>query len=303
VVTIVNQLFAGLSLAVVLFFAAAGLNLVWGVLGVMNFATGSIYMLGAYLASSIMGKVSVSIAMFAAALILVPVAVGAAGGATEVLLLRRTYVREDENQQFMLTLAISYVIAGVILLTYGTHFRSVGLPHVFDGSWTPFGTTLPRYTVVTIAIGIVVTASIYLLLYRTRLGLLIRAAASDRGMLSALGVDVQRLYTFVFALGIGLGALGGALIAPVYAVTTNLDTVILVPAFIVVVTGGMGSMSGALVASLVIGLLQSFVTLRTPTLAQVTPYLVMIIVLLYRGIAASPHGFRIRLPRLRMQGS
>jgi branched-subunit amino acid ABC-type transport system permease component len=284
-VTFVDQLFAGLSLAFVLFFSAAGLNLVWGVLGVMNFAAGSVYMLGAYMATSVVGRLGASTGGWLAALIAVPVALAAAGAVVEVGLLRRTYREQDENQQFMLTLALSYIVAGVVLLGFGTHFRTVSLPGFLSGGLNVLGATLPAYTIVTIVLGLLVTAGIWALTYGTRAGLLTRAAVDDREMLGALGVDVNRLYTAVFAFGIGLGALGGVLIAPQGAVTTNLETTALVPAFIVVVTGGLGNMTGALLASLAIGVLQSFATLQDTTLAQLTPYAVMTVVLLARAIA------------------
>jgi branched-chain amino acid transport system permease protein len=284
--TFIGQLFAGLGLAFVLFFTAAGLNLVWGVLGVMNFAAGSVYMLGAYLTTSVIARLGASALGWTVALIAVPVAVAALGAVTEVALLRRTYREEDENRQFMLTLALSYLIAGAIVLVFGTHFRTVSLPGALNGSWNVLGATLSRYTIVTIALGLVVTVAIWLGLYRTRAGLLTRAAVDDREMLSVLGVDVDRLYSAVFAVGIGLGALGGVLIAPQGAVSTNLETTALVPAFIVVVTGGLGNMTGALMAALTIGILQSFAALHNTTLAQLTPYVVMSVVLGARAAAA-----------------
>jgi branched-subunit amino acid ABC-type transport system permease component len=284
-VTFVDQLFAGLSLAFVLFFTAAGLNLVWGVLGVMNFAAGAVYMLGAYLATAVVGGLGASAPGWLAALIAVPLAVAALGAVAEVLLLRRTYRERDEHQQLMLTLALAYLVAGVVLLVFGTHFRTVSLPGFLGGSWNVVGATLPRYTLVTIALGLLVTAAIWVLLHRTRVGLLTRAAVADRAMLAALGVDVDRLHTAVFAFGIGLGALGGVLIAPLGAVTTNLETTALVPAFVVVVTGGLGNMTGALLAALAIGVIESFATLHDATLAQLTPYAVMTVVLLTRAAA------------------
>jgi branched-chain amino acid transport system permease protein len=295
-VTFVDQLFAGLSLAFVLFFTAAGLNLVWGVLGVMNFAAGSVYMLGAYMATAVVGRLGASAGGWLVALIAVPLALAAAGAVTEVLLLRRTYREQDENQQFMLTLALSYLVAGAVLLGFGTHFRTVSLPGFLSGGWNVLGATLPLYTVVTIVLGLLVTAGIWALTYGTRAGLLTRAAVNDREMLAALGVDVNRLYTAVFAFGIGLGALGGVLIAPQGAVTTNLETTALVPAFIVVVTGGLGNMTGALAASLAIGVLQSFATLQDTTLARLTPYAVMTVVLLARAVAGR-RGRALVLPR------
>jgi branched-subunit amino acid ABC-type transport system permease component len=299
--TFVGQLFAGLGLAFVLFFTAAGLNLVWGVLGVMNFAAGAVYMLGAYLTTSVIARVGASALGWTVALIAVPVVVAALGAVVEVALLRRTYREEDENRQFMLTLALSYLIAGAIVLVYGTHFRTVSLPGALSGSWNVLGATLSRYTVVTIVLGLVVTAAIWFGLQRTRAGLLTRAAVDDREMLAVMGVNVDRLYSAVFAVGIGLGAFGGVLIAPQGAVSGNLETTALVPAFIVVVTGGLGSMTGALLAALAIGILESFAALHDVTLAQLTPYVVMSVVLGARALASwrgwSPPGLRSRRSR------
>jgi branched-subunit amino acid ABC-type transport system permease component len=283
--TFIDQLFAGLGLAFVLFFTAAGLNLVWGVLGVMNFAAGAVYMLGAYLTTSVIARLGAGALGWMAALIVVPLAVAVLGAVAEVALLRRTYREEDENQQFMLTLALSYLIAGAIVLVFGTHFRTVSLPVFLSGSWSVLGARITQYTVVTIVLGLGVTVAIWVGLYRTRAGLLTRAAVDDREMLSVLGVDVNRLYSAVFAVGIGLGALGGVMIAPQGAVSTNLETTALVPAFIVVVTGGLGNMTGALLAALAIGIAQSFATLQDATLAQLTPYAVMSVVLLARAVA------------------
>lgn len=282
--TFLDQLFAGLGLGFVLFFSAAGLNLVWGVLGVMNFAAGAVYMLGAYLATSVIGRVGASTLGWMLALLLVPLVAAAGGALVEVLLLRRTYRERDENQQFMITLALSYLIAGGVVLVYGSGFRSVALPSWLSGSWHLLGATLPLYTAVVIVFGALVTAAIWGLLYGTRVGLLTRAAVDDRAMLSMLGIDVNMLYTGVFAVGIALGALGGVIDAPNGAVTTNLETAALVPAFIVVVTGGLGNMTGALVAAVSIGVIESFVTLHSPTLAPLTPYAAMTLVLLARAV-------------------
>ncbi len=282
--TFLDQLFAGLGIGFVLFFSAAGLNLVWGVLGVMNFAAGAVYMLGAYAATSLIARVGASTLGWLLALALVPLAAAALGAVAEVALLRRTYRARDENQQFMLTLALSYLIAGGIVLVYGTGFRTVSLPGWLSGSWQLAGAALPVYTAVTIGLGAAVAAAIWGLLYGTRVGLLTRAAVDDRTMLSMLGVDVNLLYTGVFAFGIALGALGGVIDAPNGAVTTNLETAALVPAFVVVVTGGLGNMTGALLAAVGIGVAESFLTLQTPSLAPLTPYAAMTLVLLARAL-------------------
>jgi branched-chain amino acid transport system permease protein len=282
--TFLDQLFAGLGLGFVLFFSAAGLNLVWGVLGVMNFAAGAVYMLGAYMATSVIARTGASALGWLLALAIVPLLAALGGAVTEVLLLRRTYRDHDENQQFMLTLALSYLLAGGVVLVYGSGFRTVVLPASLNGSWNVLGATLPKYTAVVIVLGVLVAVVIWGLMYWTRVGLLTRAAVDDRVMLSVLGVNVNRLYTAVFAFGIALGALGGVIDAPNGAVTTNLDTVALVPAFIVVVTGGLGNMTGALIAAVSIGVIESFLTLQSPTYAQLTPYAVMTIVLLARAV-------------------
>jgi branched-chain amino acid transport system permease protein len=282
--TFLDQLFAGLGLGFVLFFSAAGLNLVWGVLGVMNFAAGAVYMLGAYMATTVIARTGASALGWLLALAIVPLLAAFGGAVAEVLLLRRTYRERDENQQFMLTLALSYLLAGGVVLVYGPGFRTVALPPSLNGSWNVLGATLPKYTAVVIVLGVLVAAVIWGLMYWTRIGLLTRAAVDDRVMLSVLGVDVNRLYTAVFAFGIALGALGGVIDAPNGAVTTNLETAALVPAFIVVVTGGLGNMTGALIAAVSIGVIESFLTLQSPTYAQLTPYAVMTLVLLARAV-------------------
>jgi branched-chain amino acid transport system permease protein len=283
--TFLDQLFAGLGLGFILFFSAAGLNLVWGVLGVMNFAAGAVYMVGAYLATTVIGRVGASTLGWVLALALVPLLAALGGALVEMALLRRTYREHDENQQFMLTLALSYLLGGGIVAVYGSGFRTVALPDSLNGSWDVLGAILPKYTAVVIVLGVLVAAAIWALMYGTRVGLLTRAAVDDRTMLSVLGVNVNRLYTAVFAFGIGLGALGGVVDAPNGAVTTNLETAALVPAFIVVVTGGLGNMTGALIAAVAIGVIESFVTLQSPTLAPLTPYAVMTVVLLVRAAA------------------
>jgi branched-chain amino acid transport system permease protein len=281
--TFLDQLFAGLGLGFILFFSAAGLNLVWGVLGVMNFAAGAVYMLGAFLATVVVARVGASTLGWLLALLLVPLVVAAGGALAEVVLLRRTYREHNESQQFMLTLALSYLIAGGVVLVFGSGFRTVSLPSWLSGSWRLLGATLPVYTVAVIVVGVLVAGAIWVLLYGTRVGLLTRAAVDDRTMLSMLGVNVNLLYTGVFAFGIGLGAFGGVIDAPNGAVTTKLETAALVPAFIVVVTGGLGNMTGALLAAVAIGVIESFVTLQSPTLAPLTPYAVMTAVLLARA--------------------
>jgi branched-subunit amino acid ABC-type transport system permease component len=278
---IITQAFAGLSLAALLFMAAAGLNLIWGVLGIMNFATGSLYMLGAYGAFSVSNAMGSSLGAFAVAIVCVPLAAAVVGGLTEAVLLRRTYARDDESQQFMLTLALSYIVSGLVVIVWGGGIKSVSLAPELAGSWTVAGGTIARYTVFVIAVGVLISLGIVAMLQRTRLGLQTRAARDDRDMAAGLGVDVGRVYTSVFALGAALGALAGVLVAPIASITPGLDSTILISAFVIVVAGGMGRMDGVLYAALAVGLIQSFVTLESPVYAALTPYVVMTVVLVW----------------------
>jgi branched-subunit amino acid ABC-type transport system permease component len=281
---IIREITAGLSVASILFLTAAGLNLIWGVLKIMNFATGSVYMLGAYGALLVLSDVSSSNAAFLLALVAVPLAMAAIGMVVEVLLLRRTYARDDEDQQFMLTLALSYIVTGLVVEIFGTKFKSAHPPPLLSGKVDLFGAVVPVYTLFTIGVGVLVALGVWALLQKSRIGLLTRAAVNDREMVSALGVNVGRIYTLVFGIGVGLGAVGGVLIAPATAVTTHLDLDILVPAFIVSVAGGLGRMGGALLAALAIGLLQSFLAVEASSLAALSPYIVLTIVLVFRPV-------------------
>jgi branched-subunit amino acid ABC-type transport system permease component len=282
----IRTLASGLSIAAVLFLVAAGLNLIWGVLRIMNFATGSVYMLGAYGAVTILADVSSGNLGFLLALVLVPLAMCAIGMVIEVLLLRRTYARDDEDQQFMLTLALSYIVTGLVVEVFGTQFKLANPPPFLSGTVHLLGVVIPVYTLFTIAAGLLIAVGVWALLHRTRLGLLTRAAVNDRGMLAVLGVNVARIYTLIFGIGVGLGAVGGVLIAPVSAVTSHLDLDLLVPAFVVCVAGGLGRVGGALIAALLIGLLQAFLALEASSLAPLSPYIVMTVALVVRPLGA-----------------
>lgn len=282
--TLIRQVTAGLSVGAVLFLAAAGLNLIWGVLKIMNFATGAIYMIGAYAAHGILLDHGGTNLAFLAALVLVPLALAAAGAAFEVLFLRQTYRRNDGDQQFMLTLAASYILAGVVVSMFGVRQTAVDVPPFLAGHVGVLGTVVPKYTIFTLVASLALAAALWLLMNRTRLGLVTRAAVNDREMVSVLGVNVSVVYTITFAIGVGLGGMAGALIAPVSAVNPGLNQAILIPAFVVVVAGGLGRMSGALVAAMTIGLLTSFMALWASDYASLSPYLVLIIVLVARPI-------------------
>ncbi len=244
------QLLNGLAGASSLFLVAAGLSLIFGVTRIVNFAHGSFYMLGVYVAYTAVGRLGPAIG-FWPALALAPLAVGALGAAVEVLLLRRIY-RAPELLQLLATFALVLVLEDAALALWGPEDllgpRAPGL----GGAVEILGRRFPQYDLLLVAVGPLVLAAMTLLLGRTRWGTLVRAATQDREMVGALGVDQGRLFTAVFALGAFLAGLGGALQLPREPAALNLDLLTIADAFVVVVVGGMGSIPGAYVAALLI---------------------------------------------------
>jgi branched-chain amino acid transport system permease protein len=248
----VIQLLNGLASASTLFLLAAGLSLIFGVTRIVNFAHGSLYMLGLYCAYSFVNAFGASVLGFWAGLAAATLAVGALGALIEIALLRRLY-RAPELLQLLATFALTLVIEDLALWFWGAEDllgpRAPGL----EGSVEILGSPFPVYDLVLIAIGPAVLGALWLLLYRTRWGRLLRAATQDRDMVAALGVNQKWLFTGVFALGAALAGLGGALEIPRQPAQLTLDMGAISDAFVVVVAGGMGSIPGAFLAALLIG--------------------------------------------------
>ena len=261
--TFVLFVLAGLSQASILFLVAAGLSLVFGALRVINMAHGSLYMVAAFVAVSVITSLS-SGAGFWVALLVGPAVVAAIGAAIEILVLRRLYGREH-LLQLLGTYALTLVFAGGVRLVFGTQNRSVAPPPGLQGALEVAGQGFPTYRLFLMLAAVLVAGGLYLLLYRTRLGRDIRAAVADPELLSAAGVNVPRLFTVVFMLGAGLAALGGVLIAPSQAVSGDMDTSVLVDAFAISVIGGLGSLLGSMVGALIVGMVISFGILYPPT--------------------------------------
>ncbi|WP_406623639.1 ABC transporter permease [Acidovorax sp. SDU_ACID1] len=285
------QLLNGLAGASTLFLVAAGLSLIFGVTRIVNFAHGSFYMLGLYVAYSCVERLGGAIG-FWPALLLAPLAVGLLGAAVEVLLLRRLY-RAPELLQLLATFALALVIKDAALWTWGPEElfgpRAPGL----EGAVDLLGRRFPAYDLFLIAVGPVVLLLLWLLLTRTRWGTLVRAATQDREMLGSLGVNQAWLFTGVFALGALLAGLGGALQLPREPASLELDMLTIGAAFVVVVVGGMGSLPGAFVAALVIAELKAVciwlglvqiggVDISFSKLTLVVEFLVMAFVLIWR---------------------
>src|SRR5262245_25708131 len=275
------QLLSGLAHAMVLFLIASGLSLIFGVTRIVNFAHGSFYMLAAYLTYSLAAALPLGGMAFYVAVIVSAVAAGLLGLVVEVVLLRRVY-RAPELYQLLLTFALVLVIADVVAFVWGRENKTGPTAPGLEGSVRIAGQLFATYDLVLIAVGPLVAAGLWALFYRTRWGVLIRAATQDREMVAVLGVDQARLFTSVFVLGATLAGLGGALQVPRQAITTVMDTTIITEAFVVVVIGGMGSMPGALLAAVLIGVIDAFGVLVVPRASLVMTFVVMAAVLIVR---------------------
>ena len=283
------QLLSGLANAMFLFLIASGLSLIFGVTRIVNFAHGSFYMLAAYLTYSLAATLPGGPAAFYLAVLLAALAVAAIGGLVEVLLLRRVY-RAPELYQLLLTFALVLITADLVRWIWGADNKTGPSAPGLAGSVPIAGQLFPSYDLAIIVFGPLVALGLWLLFHRTRWGVLIRAATQDREMVAALGVDQSRLFTSVFVLGSFLAGLGGALQVPRLALTTVMDTSVIVEAFVVVVIGGMGSVWGALLASLLIGVLNAYGVLLLPKIAIVLIFVVMAVVLVVRpwGLLGRP---------------
>ena len=283
------QLLSGLANAMFLFLVASGLTLIFGVTRIVNFAHGSFYMLAAYLTYALAAALPQGGAGFYLAILAAAIATGLVGGAVEVVLLRRVY-RAPELYQLLLTFALVLVVSDAVKYVWGADNKTGPSAPGLAGSVVVAGQLFPTYDLAMLVVGPSVALGLWALFHRTRWGILIRAATQDREMVAALGVDQSRLFTGVFVLGCFLAGLAGALQVPRVALTTVMDTTVIVEAFVVVVVGGMGSVWGALLASILIGVLGAFGILILPRISIVLIFVVMAVVLIVRpwGLLGRP---------------
>ncbi|XVH30280.1 branched-chain amino acid ABC transporter permease [Haloferacaceae archaeon DSL9] len=277
---VVADVLVGLSIGSRLFLIAVGLSLIFGVLNVLNFAHGVFYMVGAYVAISVAGSV---VGNFWLAIVVSGLAVGAIGAAVEMGFIRRLYDRADgELDQLILTFAFVLIIHDAVRLVWGGDSYSLATPALFDFRMSVLGESFLAYRLFVILASVIIMLVLWTFLQRTYYGHLIRATSSDREMASMLGVDVSRLYTGVFFLGSMLAGIGGALAAPLQAVTPGLGDQVIIDAFVVVVIGGLGSLGGAFAGAMIIGLLQSFGVSFISGGDLALPFIAMILVLIFR---------------------
>ncbi len=284
-----RQTLAGVSNGMLLFLISAGVSLIFGVQRILNFAHGVLFMVGAFVAVSLSQLLGESFGMFLLVLTGALIALSLLGAAIEWGLLRKIYDAPHEFQLLM-TFALVFILGDLVKIVWGNEDRSMQAPALLSGSSKALGVVFPTYRLFLIAVGVMVAIGLWLLLHKTRWGKFIRAATDDRAMLGALGVNTRWLYTSVFALGTALSGLGGALAAPVVAVGPGLHVQVIIDAFVVVVIGGMGSVMGALVASLLVGLINAYGILAFPGWSMVLTFLCMAVVLIVRpwGLFGSP---------------
>ncbi|MHA1565884.1 MAG: branched-chain amino acid ABC transporter permease, partial [Alphaproteobacteria bacterium] len=252
-ILLAEQFLNGIQLGLLLFLLAAGLTLVFGIMDLVNLAHGSLYMVGAFLAAtftSLTGSFVIGVLLALPATLVVGIIV-------EVTVIRTLYAR-NHLDHVLATFGLILFFNELVRVIWGPAGLSIPLPPVLDGSVSLiFGITYPLYRITIIAVSLAVAVGLYLLVAHTRVGMLIRAGASNRKMAGALGVNIPRLFTLVFGLGAALAGLAGMMIAPVTQASIGMGEQILILAFVVIVIGGIGSIRGALVGALLIGLIDT----------------------------------------------
>ena len=284
-----SQFMGGLTAAMFLFLIASGLSLVFGVMRVLNFAHGSFYMIGAYLAWQVVNWLQPMPERFWPAVLAASFGVALLGAIVERLLLRHLYDRE-ELYQLLFTYALVLVLGDAAKFLWGTQQLSVSRPPVLGGGIEIFGTLVPHYNLFIMLFGPLVALSVWLMLTRTTMGRMVRAAALDREMLGALGANVGWLYTGMFALASFLAGLSGALVTPIQSIVPGMDVEIIVQAFIVVVIGGLGSFWGTFLGSVIYGQVLSFGILIFPSFSLFSVFALMAVILILRpwGLLGRP---------------
>lgn len=276
--TIAYQGLVGVSLAMYLWLISAGLTIIFGVLGVLNFAHGSLFMLGAYMTYTFYGVLalpfwlSIGLSLGAVALV---------GFVMERYFLRSLY-HLDHAYQFLLTFGFVLVLDDAVQLIWGGVFRIPPIPRFLEGAWPVFGRPFPVYNVFLIAVGIATGIGLWVIFERTWWGRTVRATASDRDMANAMGINVPRVFSGVFMLGAMLAALGGALGTPVRVAAPGIGAAMIIQAFVISVIGGLGNLRGAFIGSLIVGVFSAYGTLFFPTFELFFIFVIMTVVLLLR---------------------
>ena len=260
-----EQLLNGIQFGTMLFLMSAGLTLIFGVMGLINLAHGSFYMIGAFSAALIAALTG----SFWLALLASLAGAAIAGVLIEIVIIRRLY-RRDHLDQVLATFALILLLSEVVRWCFGAFPLYLNIPNVLNGSVTIFDDIIySKYRLFIIFMGFLIALGLYILITKTRLGIRIRAGQNDRQMISALGVDISKLYTIVFAIGASLAGLAGAMIGAIQSVEVGMGEPILILAFVVIVIGGIGSIKGALVGSILVGVTDTIGRIFLPELLKV----------------------------------
>jgi branched-chain amino acid transport system permease protein len=277
---ILDQILTGLSIGSWLFLVAIGLSLVFGVLGVLNFAHGVLFAIGAYVAVS---AVQSAVGNFWLGIVAAGLVVGVLGIIIEMGFIRQLYGRaEEELEQLLLTFAFVLILEDGIRMVFGSGTQQVEPPAVFNFDVMVAGFSMGAYRTFVILVSFAVMGAILLTLKTTNFGRLVRATSSDRDMASLLGVNVPRLYTMVFFIGAALAGIGGAFAAPLQSVTPALGETVIIEAFIIVVIGGLGSFVGTFFGAYLVGIMIAVGSIFAAGAGQLFPFVALILVLLLK---------------------
>jgi len=274
------QILHGLVYGMLLFLVASGLTLIFGMMGVLNFAHGVLYMLGAYFSFSILMWTG----RFWLSLILAPLLVALIGILIERFLLRRVHAFGHAHE-LLLTFGIAYIVEELVKIVWGSESLLVELPPILSGSISLLDAEYPVYRLFILGMSILVFLLLFIVLFKTRAGIIVRAAVANKNMVDALGFNVPMIFLLLFGMGAWLAGLAGVIGGPYLITNPGMAATIIIDLFVVVVVGGLGSIEGALIASLIIGQLQSIGILFLPQFAIVFQFILMALVLIFR-----PHG-------------
>jgi branched-chain amino acid transport system permease protein len=271
------QLFSGLALGAVLIMVALGLSIIFGMLGIVNFAHGALFMVGAYAGLYVAGLTG----SFWWALLIAPVMIGLFGMLIERFLIRPLYGRSPDDP-LLLTFGLGYVLVEAVRIFFGTDGIPFSTPAALRGVVNLGIGFFPLYRLFVIGVVVAVLLLLWIGLEKTKFGLIVRAGSADPLIMRVLGVDISKLWLVVFGIGVGITALGGVLAAPMRNVSPEMGTLVLAEAFVVTVIGGMGSLPGAVIAGLIVGVSVSMTSLFAPEMATIVMFALMALILLVR---------------------
>jgi len=271
------QVLHGLVYGMLLFLLASGLTLIFGMMGVLNFAHGALYMLGAYFSFSVLLWTD----QFWLSLIIAPVLVALVGVFIERVFLRKVHVY-GHVAELLVTFGIAYILEDVVMIFWGAEPLKIEIPAILSGSLSMFGDTYPTYRLFILIVSLLVFVFLSLILTKTRAGIIVRAAVDNKEMVGALGFNVPLIFLLLFGVGAWLAGLAGVIGGPYLMTHPGMGAVILIDLFVVVVLGGLGSIRGALLAAILIGEIQSFGVLFLPQFALFFQYLLLAVVLIFK---------------------